>query len=127
MQSPAFTLPINTIDTSTISAANTLRDGTGTLVDAYIAGLTGSRVTQIEIVAIGTTTTNIVRLFLHDGTSAKLWKEISVTPITPGASTAVWSTSIVPVVPLVLPSGWKIQAATNNAESYNVIVHGGNF
>src|SRR5262249_27101643 len=44
-----------------VSAANTNRDGTGTLVDIVSAGALGSRLDQIEVVAIATTTAGVVR------------------------------------------------------------------
>ena len=126
-QTPAFTLPVNTLGVATISAANTNRDGTGTIVTVYTAGPAGSRIAMIEIVATGTTTTGVVRLFLSNGTTTWLWAEHLVTAVSPTASGAVWSKQIVPVVPAVLPSGWSVRASTHNAETFVVIVHGGNF
>jgi hypothetical protein len=72
-------------------------------------------------VATGTTTAGVVRLFINDGTTSRLWREVLVTPVTPSASTAVWSYSFRDMA-LILKSGWKLQASTHNAETFNVIV-----
>lgn len=104
-----------------ISAANTNRDGTGTIVDVLTGGTNGTRVDDVSIVAAGTTTAGVVRLFINDGTTSQLWREILVTAITPSATVAVWS-SFLTNLALVLKSGWKLQASTHNAETFNVVV-----
>lgn len=113
-----------------ISAANAGRDGTGTLVDLLSAGAGGTRVEHVDFVALGPTTAGMVRLFLHDGTSSRLFRELPVTAITPSESVASWSGSVnfssLSAV-LVLPSGWKLQVSTHNAESFAVAAFGGDF
>lgn len=104
-----------------ISAANTGRDGTGTIVDVVTAGANGTRVDDVTVVATGTTTAGVVRLFLHDGTNTRLWKEILVAAITPSASVEVWKARFSDLA-LVLEFGWKLQASTHNAETFNVCV-----
>ena len=104
-----------------ISAANTARDGTGTMVTVLTAGASGTRIDDIAINAIGTVTAGQVRLFLHNGTSAFLWKEIMVGATTPSASQAVWSSNLY-ACGLIIKTGWSLRAATNNAESFHVIV-----
>lgn len=104
-----------------ISAANTNRDGTGTIVTVFTAGSNGSRVEDITVVASGTTTAGMVRLFLHDGTTARLWREIAVSAITPSGTVSTFTSSLTNLG-LVLQGGWSIRAATNNAESFNVCV-----
>lgn len=199
-----------------ISTANTNRNGTGTIGTVFVATPTvasGSRIDRIDIVATGTTTTNVVRLFLTAGRAGVpissmvfstttvtvtttqnhgmstgdfatvanavpdiynivsapitvtglttftytvatapttnaitvgafsstpstpvtiLWREVLVTAITPSTSQAVFSQAMssgsvndVGYLPLILPTGWSLRAATNNAESYNVIANGG--
>lgn len=104
-----------------ISTANTNRNGTGTIVDVLTGGTNGTRVDDVSIVAAGTTTAGVVRLFINDGTTSQLWREILVTAITPSATVAVWS-SFLTNLALVLKSGWKLQASTHNAETFNVVV-----
>lgn len=110
-----------------VSAANTARDGTGTIETIFTAGTNGSRIDWIEITATGTTTTNVVRLFLNDGTVTRLLDEILVTAITPSTSVEVFRQQLVYNNPLVLPSGWSLRASTNNAETYNIFAFGGDF
>lgn len=104
-----------------VSTANTNRDGTGTLATVFTAGTSGSRIDDIAIIATGTTTAGMVRLFLHDGTNARLWREVAVSAITPSATVSPFS-SLLGNLALVLQSGWSLRASTHNAETFNVLV-----
>lgn len=104
-----------------VITANTARDGTGTLATVFTAGASGSRIDDISIVATATTTAGVVRLFLHDGTNARLWKEILVSAITPSATVQVYS-SMLNSQALILQTGWSLRASTHNAETFNVCV-----
>lgn len=104
-----------------VSTANTNRDGTGTIATIFTAGSNGSRIDDIKIQATGTTTAGVVRLFLHDGTNARLLQEVMVTAATPSTTVEAWSTTLLNQA-ITLPNGWSLRAATNNAETFNVIV-----
>lgn len=104
-----------------VSTANTARDGTGTLATVFTAGASGSRIDDIAITATGTTTAGMVRLFLHDGTNARLWREVAVSAITPSATVSPFS-SLLGSLALVLQTGWSLRASTHNAETFNVLV-----
>lgn len=104
-----------------VSTANTTRDGTGTLATVFTAGASGSRIDDIAIIATGTTTAGMVRLFLHDGTNARLWREVAVSAITPSGTVSPFS-SLLGNVALVLQTGWSLRASTHNAETFNVLV-----
>jgi hypothetical protein len=115
-----------------LSTANTNRDGTGTLATVFTAGANGSRIERIVIQATGTTTAGMVRLFLHDGTNARLYEEVPVSAVTPSGTTAAFFETLEAfgtprLMPLVLPTGWSLRASTHNAESFNVIAVGGDF
>ena len=124
------------IGVATINAANANRDGTGTISGAILTGAAaggsspgGTRVRAIHVRAVGTTTAGMVRLFLHDGTTAHLLREIPVSAITPGANTEAFSAHLTEAVtpdllPLTLPPNWSLRASTNNAESFRVTVEG---
>jgi len=103
------------------TTANTARDGTGTLATVFTAGASGSRIDDITITATGTTTAGMVRLFLHDGTTARLWREVAVSAITPSATVSPFS-SLLGNLALVLQTGWSLRASTHNAETFNVLV-----
>jgi hypothetical protein len=104
-----------------ISTANTNRNGTGTIGTVFTAGSSGSRIDDIYIVATGTTTAGVVRLFVNDGTTSYLWQEILVTAITPSTTVQVFSYGILSQG-LVLASGYSLRASTNNAETFNILV-----
>ena len=104
-----------------ISTANTNRNGTGTIGTVITGATNGTRVDDISIVATGTTTAGVVRLFISDGTNVRLWQEILVSAITPSTTVQVWSYTLLNQA-LILKSGWSLQASTNNAETFNVIV-----
>lgn len=44
-----------------VSAANTNRDGTGTIVDLVTGGTYGTRIDKVRICATGTTTAGVIR------------------------------------------------------------------
>ena len=103
-----------------ITTANTNRDGTGTLVDVVVPVTSGGAlITTVQVIATGTTTAGVVRLFLYDGTNNRLLAEQLVSAITPSTSVAVWSATI--TVNVTIPSTWKLKASTHNTETFNVI------
>lgn len=108
----------------TISTANANRDGTGTIATVFTAGASGSRIEDITLKAQGTTTAGMIRIFLHDGTTARLWREIQVPAITPSATAPSWELRF-PVY-LFLQSGHSLRASTEKAESFTVVANGGN-
>lgn len=115
-----------------VSVANTNRDGTGTIDTIFTAGASGSRIDAINIKATGTTTAGMIRLFIHDGTNARLLTEVPVVALTPSGTLPSWeaqlnTNTMTQVLPLVLPTGYSLRAATNNAETFNVIALGGDF
>jgi hypothetical protein len=110
-----------------VTAANANRDGTGTLVDIVTAGQMGTLIELIHVHAIVTTTAGMVRLFLYDGVNNRLYAEIPVAAVTPSASVAAFEAEYIPTKPLVLPTGWKLKAATEKAEAMNVVATGGDY
>jgi hypothetical protein len=124
---PRFMLPENSLPPITVSAANTARDGTGTIVDLITAGAQGTMVELIRAQAVGTTTVGVLRVFIHNGVSYNLYKEILVTAIVPSTSVEAFSAELTFTKPLVLPSGYKIGISTHNAEAFRVFAHAGNY
>ncbi len=108
-----------------VSTANTNRDGSGTLSTAVSAGANGSALKRIDVTAVGTTTAGVIRAFLFDGTSYRLWKERLVAAITPSTSIAVfmdWIDCSRPENELFLGSGRALKFSTHNAETFNIAV-----
>lgn len=128
---PAYTAtPKNGM--AVISVANTGRDGTGTIGTIFSAGASGSRIDKIIIKAQGTTTAGMVRLFIHDGSNARLIDEVLVQAITPSATVQSFqvvlaANQITVELPIILPNGYSLRASTHNAESFNIIAMGGDF
>ena len=120
------------IGAAIISAANTNRDGTGTLVQVLVAPSAGSgraggsRIERIRVCALGTTTDGMVRLFLDNGTARWLYDEIGVEALVPSAVIKAFRKEI-ECKDLVLPAGWTLKASTHNAESFAVLALGGDF
>lgn len=111
-----------------ISTANANRDGTGTIGTVLTAGANGTIVDHVDVIATGTTTAGIVRLFIHDGATARLWKEIEVLAKTPSATVTAFRGTVdcsLRSNDLFLQSGFSLRAATNNAEAFNVVAVAG--
>lgn len=51
----------------TVATANTAKDGTGTIVTVFTAGVNGSRIDQIKVRALGTNVATALRLFVNNG------------------------------------------------------------
>jgi len=113
--------------TASISAANTGRDGTGTIVTVMAGVAAGTRIFEVDYTATVTTTAGMCRLFLSSdsGTTWKLFDEISVAAATPSAS--VKATRVATqYTNLILPSSsWVLGASTHNAEAAVVTALGG--
>jgi hypothetical protein len=109
-----------------ISSADTSRTAPTSVGTLFTAGASGSRIDEVDITAAGTSTANVVRLFIYDGSTYFLLQEVAITATTPSASISSFSTAIT-FNSLVLPSGSSLRVTTNNAETYHVIAFGGDF
>lgn len=118
-----------------VSVANANRDGSGTLATIFSAGASGSLIDKVTAKSVQTTTAGVIRLFLHDGTNARLIYEMTVDAITPSATVAAW-TETAPTVevggandvfPLMVPNGYSLRASTEKGETFNIIAQGGDF
>jgi len=95
---PIFSLTPN-LPTATIAAANTARDGSGTLVTLFTAGANGSRLDAIKFIsaqATAATSSNmVVRVFITDtaGANPRLFIEGAMTGLT-ASSTVIGSVVI---------------------------------
>ena len=112
-----------------ISTANTNRDGTGTIGTVLTAGADGTRVNRIVIKATVTTSAGIIRLYIKDGGTWYLWKEIKVTAITVSSTVTgfEYEIKLAGEDALVLESGQLLGASTHNANTFNVIAYGGDY
>jgi hypothetical protein len=109
-----------------VTAANTARDGTGTVVTVLTAPASGTMVLRVVVKATGTTTAGMIRLFLYNGTNTRLYDEIPVLAITPTATVETFQAEV-EYEDCILPNGWELRATTHNAETFNVIAFAGDF
>jgi len=105
-----------------VTTANTNRNGTGTIATVFTGASSGSRIDDIYIVATGTTTAGVVRLFLNDGTNTWLWQEILVPAVTPSTTVSVFSAALIEQALILQNASWSLRASTNNAETFNIQV-----
>lgn len=113
-----------------VSAANTNRDGTGTVVSVLAGSANGRRINKITIKAIVTTTAGMLRLYIYDGTNTRLYREVLVTAITVSGSVAGFSSEILYYdsdAPILPSATYELRASTHNAEAMNVIVEWADF
>jgi hypothetical protein len=123
---PSFTSTPR-IGSANVAAANTNRDGTGTITALLTGAAAGTKVTSISAQAAVTTTAGMVRIFLSTDTGStwRLFDELSIAAAT--ASASVKATRITATYnDLVLPdASHRLGCTTHNAESINVVAVGG--
>ena len=119
---PNFT-STSRLATASVSAANTNRDGTGTIVTVLTGVAAGTKVFEVDVQMTVTSTAGMVRLFLSSDSGAtwKLFDEVAI-----AAATASASVKATQYTNLILPSAsWVLGAATHNAEASVVTALGG--
>jgi len=109
-----------------LAVANTNRDGTGTLGTVYTGASAGSRVLWVQAMATAATTAGAIRLYVDNGSSVSLWREVLVTALTPSVTVLGWQSSWFSPTPgeplLLLPStSYVLKASTHIAESFDII------
>lgn len=109
------------------SAANTNRDGTGTLVTVLTAGANGALLERLSVIAQGTTTAGMIRFYIDDGTNIRLLDEIEVLAVTPSGTVRAFRDEIRYDDGLPLKAGWIVKASTHNAENFAVRGFAGDF
>lgn len=125
-----------------LTAANTAKDGTGTVVELFTAGANGARIDQIKVRALGTNIATVLRLFVNNGlTQATATNNSLIHEVTIAATTLTETAALVDndititkgsdVVPPIqtLPPGYKILATigTAVAAGLQVTVSGGDY
>lgn len=109
-----------------IGTADTSRTTPTSVGTVFSAGSSGSRIDEVSVVAAGTTTAGVVRLFVYNGSAYFLLREVLVSAITPSTSTAVFSQTL-GFNNFVLPTGYSLRATTNNSDIFHITAFGGDF
>ena len=116
-----------------ITTANTAKDGTGTVLTCFTAGVDGGFVQRIRFRSAGTNTGTVARVFINNGsTNATAANNILYDEITLAATT-LSETAAQPVYELplnfALPAGYvlNVTLGTTVAAGYYVSVIGGKY
>lgn len=110
-----------------VTTANTNVDGTGTLgttiMNVIQGAASGTRIDTISIIAAGTIATDtMLRFFLFDGSSTKLWKEVPIKATTSDQYTQNYAVDLTNLG-LVLPnSNWYLRATIHTSNYVNIAV-----
>lgn len=122
---PVFaTTPVLT--SAAISTANTNLDGSGTLGTVATGATNGTVINRVSIQATGTTSAGMVRLFIDDTLTKKLYREVPVTAVTPSGTLQAFA-AVLDDLGLVLPNGVMLKAAPHQAEGFNVFAEGASY
>lgn len=123
---PTYAANPRSIDRATVSAANTNRDGTGTIVTIATGSAAGFKVNEVVTQPTVTTTAGMIRLFIStdSGSTWNLFDEIPVAAATvsasvPGARNSKNYSNLV-----LTGTTNRLGASTHNAESHQVYALG---
>lgn len=122
-------------DWGTITAANTAKDGTGTVVTIFTAGADGALIERFRVQALGTNVASVLRFFLNNGGSNatpannSLIHEATCAATTISEVAALAPVEVLPSMPIKLEAGYKINIAlgTAVAAGLQVTAFGGDF
>lgn len=91
------------------------------------AGAAGTRMDSITMVATGTTTAGVIRLWVYTGSgNALLISETLVAAITPSTVLQSWFSEQLPPN-WSLPIGSFLYASSHNSEGFNIHARGGDY
>lgn len=133
----ANTVPIfpklGQVSWGTVTTANTAKDGTGTVVTVFTAGVDGSRVDSLVIRALGTNVATVLRVFINNGSvnstpaNNSLFTELTIAVTTLSETAMLVNNTI--ALNLVLPAGYKINVTigTTVAAGLAVTAYGGSY
>lgn len=106
--------------------ANTALDGTGTVVTAFTAGASGSKVEDVYLEHLGTNVATVVRFFVNNGSSnAVAANNALVHEETMALNTLSQVAASVPIIwraNLVLPATYKLNVTIGTAIAAGIMV-----
>lgn len=118
---------------SALIAANTAKDGTGTVATVFTSGADGSFVQKLVARALGTNVATVLRVFVNNGsTNATVANNTLVAEMTLPATTLSEVSALSPYeLPLnfAMPNGFKLNCTigTAVAAGYQLSVLGGTY
>jgi hypothetical protein len=123
---PTYAANPRSIDRAVVSAANTNRDGSGTIVSIATGSAAGFKVMEVVAQATVTTTAGMIRLFIStdSGSTWDLFDELPVGAVTVSASISAFR-AVKNYNNLVLTGTTnRLGASTHNAEAFEVYALG---
>jgi hypothetical protein len=138
---PANTTPIFTLtpnaSTCVISAANTARDGSGTLITAFTSGVNGSRIESVTFTSAqasaAANSAMVGRVFLTDtsGANPRLIAETTLPAVT-ASNTAIGQAQIITFTNgLIINSGQLLKVCQSVyagvQDQFQVLIKGGDY
>lgn len=100
-------------------------------VTIFTASTSGSRVDEIDICGLATNVANVIRIWVYDGTTYSLLKEIQVAAQTASTTAAAYQNTLTFNNLVLPPAGTaytlKAAPAVNEATGFKISVFGGNF
>ena len=121
------------VGSATLTTADTSLTAPTTVGTVVSAGASGTRIDYIDIQAVATTVASLINLFIHDGTNYILWQQVPVQVVTssttvPAFAAYLSSNSNSNIMPLTLPTGYSLRAATSITQTgVRVTAYGGDF
>lgn len=123
---PTYAANPRSIDRAAVSAANTARDGSGTIVSLATGSTEGFKINEVKVQATGTTTAGMIRLFIStdSGTNWDLFDELPIGAVTPSGSVAAFWTSKNFNNLVLTGTSNRLGVSTHNAEAFEVYALG---
>jgi hypothetical protein len=114
-----------------VSATNTNRDGTGTIVTLLTAGTNGTKIEEVVVKSDGDPADSTIVFYLHDGSNYFVYDEWDIGNPAAGSATVASYREARVFDNLVLPNNnWSLRAsitAAPTAGTVKVHVFGGDF
>jgi hypothetical protein len=107
-----------------VSTANSNLNGTGSMNTVLTAGDDGTFISGITIKAMGNSSLGMVRIFIYNGVSSFLYREIMIPCNSQTGVVQAFSAKLSDS--FFLQSGYELRASTQNAESFSITVVGEN-
>ena len=135
--SPIFPLTpkstgLSVVGSSAVTARTAITGTTG-LTLLFTAGSNGSRIDTMVVQATGTSLSGLLDFWIYDGTTSRLFYELTITAVTPsttasGFNSVVNTSNINAGVPITIPSGTSLYCSSQVANQLiGVIVFGGDY
>ena len=110
------------VGSALLTTADTSLTAPTTVGTVFTAGANGSRIDYIDIQGVANTVASLVNIFIFDGTNYVLYTQIPVQAITssttaPAFQTVISSNTNANILPINLPTGYSVRAATSVAQT----------